>query len=481
MPSTVPMRIAVAYDAPKHDSHSLTAKVIDTWHQTNPLSKWYSYERAFKRLLNNTAGELSREDREILGSIGFANCPTYIEEHNLIKVYQTLSAYYDQDFSSIYLAKQASIDTLDAYVFYFAINYLQESLTPAGPPENAYVQWLVRTRYSAQYGDGMNHEPRMLLWFQQSWQDLRQEGQFTNINAIEPAEKRLCFIFYTLISHWSREGIQPLWEHDIWQAFGFCVAGLNEDYQRQILRLYTRLLCGDNFHRDVRESCNCSDFDELPTVHCEFEEFWIAFKNGTLVDLLDKFDLADDRNQIPDLTDFLNQSDLRQLLIWRFVEFLTFDDKKHKKVPYLEEHTEAPLQQATDEYGFYMSTLCFIPEQRRHIELKQFYRQLLRLSSARELHDAQEAHHLLQLARRYMGVLPSEFARTLKHIDDGEPWEHEQQSRISQLKQRLMTKDDHYQLRDHENQSLLSKIKSKVMPEIALRERFTTNRGSVGL
>ncbi|KAI0197861.1 hypothetical protein F4808DRAFT_452350 [Astrocystis sublimbata] len=109
---------------------------------------------------------------------------------------------------------------------------------------------------------------------------LREEDQLCGVKSLTPRAKRRSYVFYTQMLH----GFGPAVTEDNWLAFGYCTAPDNQGLD-DIQGAYATLI-----------------------QRCQFEEFWNSLKNGTLIELFDKYGLENRVARLRNLRDFMSRN-----------------------------------------------------------------------------------------------------------------------------------------------------------------------------
>ena len=228
---------------------------------------------------------------------------------------------------------------------------------------------------------------------------LRPEDRSKNIADITPSAKRDSFTFYAMILHNGHP--HPAWVYkgvDLWYDFGFCICS-NEYEERQLGGLYSKLVGGNKSWMDYFRSLGAKYLGPPETPTCTFDEFWLAYESGELIQLIDRYGLQKDRQRIQHLDTFLaNRPGEYRPSVWRLQHLLVL------------ENTNFPQQvtNAAHEYGFspFLSP-------RLTLALRSFYVELLTHGDPMELHYARRQCEVLKYAQRCLGKVDSDIARIL--------------------------------------------------------------------
>ncbi|KAJ5875406.1 uncharacterized protein N7473_012753 [Penicillium subrubescens] len=214
-------------------------------------------------------------------------------------------------------------------------------------------------------------------------------------NSTPPIEKRYCFIFYALAVDSSIPNPNSV-ELDLWYDFGFALC-TDEYHEKNLGALYSKLVGGESLFRDYDTSLGIASNCDATLPTCSFDEFWRAWRDGTMADLFDKYSV--DGGLDGDTGSGLG----RNIGFHHLREFLAFPFEKHELRPSLwrlkhllalDDNTPLTgfpeIVEASHEYGFTPQ----IDAQTR-INLRQSYRELLDTVDPLEVHRAMERGELL--------------------------------------------------------------------------------------
>lgn len=194
----------------------------------------------------------------------------------------------------------------------------------------------------------------------------------------------------------------PNWvELDLWYHFGFTLC-TDEYHEGSLGALYSRLVGGRKFWTDYEKSLGIASNHVPSSPTCSFNEFWVAWKNGSMAQLFDKYGMG---NDIDGFNDKMGVRHLR--------EFMSFPVGKHELRPsvwrlkhllalgYNKPLGDFPEIKSTAlEYGF-TSQL----DARTKMELHQFYKQMLEANDPLQLHRAKERAKLLDYAESSLNII----------------------------------------------------------------------------
>lgn len=230
---------------------------------------------------------------------------------------------------------------------------VDQSLPEPGNQGLADEMWLRAWRYIG--GDVADTTSRIREIIH-GWPDARQE----------------CFIFYSVILSESHPG--P--DMDGWILLGFCTSNqYAEPSEGRLCRLY-RILA----------------------TRVTFDEFYTAYNSSSLIGLIDRKDLREERLQFPYLEDVLAGSPEVFKSVWYLKKF-TFTEDIY------------PERSVMVDYGF---ANCENPKER--LELKQVYKQFFdEGGDAMELHRACLAGKLFEFLKAVRGV-NQDFKRLLRNV-----------------------------------------------------------------
>ncbi|KAL6701647.1 hypothetical protein J3F84DRAFT_355391 [Trichoderma pleuroticola] len=232
------------------------------------------------------------------------------------------------------------------------------------------------------------------------------EDRDKDLQQLEPPSKRHCFLFYAMALDSSYPN--PYWtEFDTWYDFGFAVCRSEYD-QKQLGELYSTLVGGNKSMRDYDQSLGVKpgNYPDIPT--CSFNEFWLAYGNGSLGKLFHHYGLGGKIGRYLGLQEFLsfplNQHELRPS-VWRLKHFLALD-------PNTPLGNFPKVEAAAREYGFTSQLNA-----RTRLALRQFYEQLLKeANNPFRVHEAKDCGKLLEYAESKLDVIDDGVRHVLRRF-----------------------------------------------------------------
>ncbi|PWI64369.1 hypothetical protein PCL_10538 [Purpureocillium lilacinum] len=214
--------------------------------------------------------------------------------------------------------------------------------------------------------------------------------------------KNLCFLFYA----YTLEGYHPPPNGngpaaELWYEFGFATCK-DERAEGGLGAMYQRRIGGDKHWRDRTHIFGETYLASHETLVCHFDEFWRAWMSGEIHDLFDKYGLThsstgptSDLRHFPRFPHGSNRPS-----IWRLKHMLLLDDNTPPS-------WFNGMKAAAKEYGFTPRL-----ETRVKIELREFYRALLKEYDPL---DIQEARNLGNLDS-YSAVILKNFSTDVHRI-----------------------------------------------------------------
>ncbi|KAJ6028506.1 hypothetical protein N7540_004082 [Penicillium herquei] len=348
-------------------------------------------------------------------AFGFNRCSHWREEFRLLGLYRGLLLFlHDREISPVELDKWQENGTLTREIIerFHAI------------PEHSrggYFPWFLRNQHvldnSTPVPQLQGPEHPILRALDAARPYLEPEDRDKDLCELQPIEKRYSFLFYALALDSSVPN--PNWvEFDLWYDFGFALC-TDEYYETNLGALYSKLVGGEKFFRDYDTSLGIfpDRTSSLPT--CSFDEFWRAWRDGSMADLFDKYGLGDglDRgagyglgrnvgfHHLRDFMAFPVEKHKLRPSVWRLKHLLALDDNTPL--------TGFPkIEGASQEYGFTPQL-----DARTRINLRQFYKQLLNICDPLEVHRAKESGELLGYAESLSILVDERVRGVLRKMD----------------------------------------------------------------
>ncbi|KAL6908675.1 hypothetical protein GGI43DRAFT_379518 [Trichoderma evansii] len=222
---------------------------------------------------------------------------------------------------------------------------------------------------------------------------------------LEPPSKRNCFLVYALALDSSHPN--PHWaEFDSWYVFRFVVHRDKEEEEHGLGVLYSQLIGGINkYMKDYERSLGTkiTNYPDTPT--CSFNEFWLAYKTGSLANLFRQYGLGGILGHDLGLEEFLSfpldQHELRPS-VWKLKHFLALDPNTPLgKFP--------KVEAAAQEYGF-TSRL----NAGTRLALRQFYEQLFRKVNPLRVHEAKNCGKLSEYVESTLEIIDDSVLQVLR-------------------------------------------------------------------
>ncbi|KAF4545873.1 uncharacterized protein LTHEOB_4525 [Lasiodiplodia theobromae] len=203
------------------------------------------------------------------------------------------------------------------------------------------------------------------------------------LEQFEPQSKRDALLFFAILAQQCR----PNPSFAMYLDFGFCVCH-NSNMEQNLAVLYQHLLFGTTLHEEwtsgMEMELNLSSSPPLRT----FMEFWRAFDESRLINLMDDRGLKSKREEFPHLDSVLSRKAGEPLPhVWILQTFLNDDNA-----------TVAP-DCILFQYGFIGCANSV-----DLTELKDFYQEVLMHADALELEKASKEQRLLTFAKSYIDV-----------------------------------------------------------------------------
>ncbi|KAL7912931.1 hypothetical protein GGI35DRAFT_476750 [Trichoderma velutinum] len=339
------------------------------------------------------------QDPEICEHFGFARCRSWREQSHLLGLYKGLLIL---NIGPIQLNTWREKDIL--------VSKIIETFSKV--PEQrrgSYFPWFLRNQHildSSLPPHQLRGEDNPLRRAIDAAKPLLNlEDRNKEFQQLEPLSKRHCFLFYAIALDGGYPN--PCWaEVDLWYDFGFVVCQ-SEHGEEGLGILYSRLVGANKTTRDCDESLGTKRKDYFDGPTCSFDEFWLAYENGSLARLFEQYGFGGMIDRYLGLQEFLafprKQSELRPS-VWRLKHFLALD-------PNTPLGNFPDVEAAAHEYGF-TSHLNAVTR----LALRQFYEQLLRKAHPLRVHDAKSCGKLLEYAESCMDGIDDGVRHVLRQL-----------------------------------------------------------------
>lgn len=354
-------------------------------------------------------------DEETREAFGFNRCSHWKEESRLLGLYRGFLLFlHDRELSPVELNKWQKNGTLTREIIerFHAI------------PENSrggYFPWFLRNQHVLDNSTPMPQlqgpENPILRALDAARPYLEPEDRDKDLYELQPIEKRYCFIFYALALDSSIPNPNSI-EFNLWYDFGFALC-TDEYHEKNLGALYSKLVGGEKFFKDYDKSLGIASNCDATLPTCSFDEFWRAWRDGTMADLFDKYGVGGG-------IDGGTGSGLgRNIGFHHLREFLAFPFEKHELRPSvwrlkhllaLDDNTPLTgfpeIEEASHEYGFTPQI-----DARTRINLRQFYRELLNTVDPLEVHRAKERGELMGYAESQLILVEERVRDVLQKMD----------------------------------------------------------------
>ncbi|KAK5329281.1 hypothetical protein LTR70_000778 [Exophiala xenobiotica] len=242
----------------------------------------------------------------------------------------------------------------------------------------SYYPWFLRNKHLLSDEALVKPDPKDVMekGFEEGRPLLSSKDQKKDVGRLKPAAKRYGFVFLAMCSQaclpppgLAIEGV------NLWYELGF-PACRNEHAEKELGRLYHRLLFGDKLRADYNRSLGTEwngDKNTKTCKTCTFDEFWKKWEAGKLVQLLNQYGLSEECQKFADLDIFLAYPlGARRPSVFRL---------RH----WLEEDGACPpeAEVAARTYGFSDNLNA-----RQEMALKDIYKRLFEAGTAMQLHHA---------------------------------------------------------------------------------------------
>jgi hypothetical protein len=337
------------------------------------------------------------DDPQTLEDYGFIRCRTWAMKSHLLGLY-----------GGLIKTERASSTDLHTWR---CEGTLVENIVAAysSIPERfrgGYYPWFLRNKTIVQPGPADAEEPDQVSnpyidAIIKALYVLSPLDRARNLGELQRIEKLDAFLLFALSrEHMSPNPADPA---DIWYRFGFCACESRHE-ENQLGAMYSKLLHGHKFRVDYNKSLGISS-SKIPTIPtASFEEFWKAYRAGTLISLMDKYGLGQERRSFPQLAHFFaSHRSVHRPGIWRLRHYLAFEPTD-PTVP-------CEAQSGAKHFGF-SSTL----NARTNIELRGVYARLLANAPPLEIELARNEHRLLEYIREKLYSLDAGVEQTLRQL-----------------------------------------------------------------
>lgn len=362
------------------------------------------------QLLHDAREDRIPRDEQTREDFGFSRCRDWNEESHLFGLYQGLLLYLHIDSVQLNKWKQEGL----------LVSKITETFEKV-PEANrgGYFPWFLRHQYILDYSTPLAKVAVLERAIDAAVMNLPPEERFEDLRQLEPPAKRDCFIFYALALISAHPN--PNWvELDLWYDFGFAVCA-NEYDEGRLGSAYSKLVGGNRFFEEYDRSIGSGPSSLANVATCSFEEFWLAWQDGNLAKLFERYGLGNAFNSsYPPLQGIRFQDS-------SFLKFMSFPIKQHTLRPsvwrikhLLALDDNQPLRNfpqivaAGQEYGFTSHLNA-----RTKIALRQFYRQLLENNDPLEVHEAKNRGELLRYAESRLENIEEGVQDVLRTLSPG--------------------------------------------------------------
>ncbi|KAF2434948.1 hypothetical protein EJ08DRAFT_722187 [Tothia fuscella] len=343
----------------------------------------------------DTVEDILPTEAETLNDFGFSRCSSSLERSNLLGLYQGLRIL---EISSETVNEWRKKGTLVANI----ITSFEQNLRPGECGD--YYPWFLKNQHLLLDDGDAPLRGKALLdkMIDEARPVLSIEDQVKEIGDLQPWAKCLSFLFFAMCL--SQMHSPPVSRFDWWYSFGFCVC--SDSYEEGRLgALYGRLV-GGNKAQENRAKLFGETIHDPPRRPCTFEELWKAWEAGTLIELMDKYHLKEDRQRFKHLDTFLRTpGENWRPSVWRLRQILAVDDDIDAQA------LPAQAKQAMEDYGL---SMCNAKEK---ILLRNFYQALLDLVNPLNLQRARSSRQLLKFCQLNNLHQEPEVTQILRRLD----------------------------------------------------------------
>jgi hypothetical protein len=339
------------------------------------------------------------EDPETLEDYGFNRCGTWNEKSHLMGVYIGLMKYSVPEICS---------DEIDAWrrsgrLFENIIKTFNKM------PEGCwgeYFPWLLLNKRTLT--GGPEEKPTrygnvFITAVEDAASLLSPKDPTKYISEIKPIEKRDLFFMFALARSSMRPHPATTYHLDLWYWFGFCTSS-DEYEESRIGSLYTRLLGENKFTVDYNASLGISSSHVPNLLTASFEEFWMAYQSGKIVQLMRKYGLEHELQRCRYLDLFLSITPGEpHPRIWRLYHYLAF--------PTISLDIPPAAMKGAEHFGFSSGLNA-----RMKIELPRFYKELLAQGHPLEMEQARNQNRLLSYAQEKLKEIDAGVVKILKKL-----------------------------------------------------------------
>lgn len=352
-------------------------------------------------ICNDAIGDRVPDDPETCEHFGLTRCRDWREQSHLLGVYRDLILSFQVEAIQLNEWREKNI----------LMSKIIEKFSKV--PEQyrgGYFPWLLRNQHilddstpPAQLNGKDNPLMRAL---NAARPYLDPEDRDKCFHHLEPPSKRHCFLVYAMALDSSHP--DPHWaEFDSWYNFGFVVCRDQWEEEQSLGPLYSRLVGGNKYMKDYEQSLGTkiTNYPDTPT--CSFNEFWIAYKNGSLANLFRQYQLGGMLGHDQGLEEFLSfpldQHELRPS-VWRLKHFLALD-------PNTPLGNFPKVEAAAQEYGFTSHLNAGT-----RLALRQFYEQLFEKVNPLRVHEAKNHGKLCEYAESTLDVIDDGVLQVLRTL-----------------------------------------------------------------
>jgi hypothetical protein len=311
-------------------------------------------------------------DEDVLTKFGFDWLPSPADKTKLLGLYQGLILYREVPVEEIHRWQVEGSLVANIKRVFFQI------------PEShrgGYFEWFLNHSDILDRPESSDQilEVGMPRLFEKARLYLGPEDQVKDPKDLQPAAKLEAYQLLALVLH----AASPHPTQALWLKFGFCTCG-GERGENQLCTLFTNLLTRYGPYEDILGD-RMSNLKRRP--NATFTEFWKAYENGRLIQLMDAKGYRDDRLSFPYLEGFLNREpSAPRESIWDLKQFVEINDPIEFE----------PIPAVQVDYGF-MNCQTF----EEKCILLEIYKRLLPRASPLDLHAACLAGDLFSFAQRF--------------------------------------------------------------------------------
>jgi len=313
------------------------------------------------------------EDPQTLEDFGFSQLPSLPDRSNLLGLYQGLLRL---DVPSQTVHRWQVEKSLEKNIIK-AFSSLPET------SRGGYFPWFLQNKTKVFSAAGTTDESQVSRLFAEARLQLDPKDRDKNPTDLQPKTKQVSFEFYTVILNF----YHPSPTLPSWYEFGFCVCN-DEEEEGRLGNLYQQLIAGKKFWG---ESPTLTSEKDPDANICTFTEFWKAYESHTLIELMDSKGLHENRleNSPRHLEAFLRGGALSKSSVWELKLFLAGEEAVE------------PEKCVGVDYGFWNCRTF-----QETLDLKEVYREVLRVADPVDLHKACIAGELFNFASKHVKLAP---------------------------------------------------------------------------